>query len=485
MFDGLGYVITIGIIGLIALAMSYSYSISSTVENIESERGSTDKDNDSIEKNKIEEEAVKKNESDILDIANSTTINNRKKILRHKLLVNAIILIPIINFIYYYIIGIKSSESEMFFIIITFFIFSMPSIFTNILKLNEPKHLFISFLISFILYNSIYFHEKLDLDYKNKIHSFITNGNIVSLEKEFGEDCHTNKDKLDNYLSYILFWSQAPNVSVEFIFDCHLKNKNIDINNLNNSKYNLKHIILKIMNSSLEVNGNFEVLFAKKYFDLFDDESKREILMSIVFYFLQSYNEKSISIYKNRLEKLISLRPDVVSFINIHDSKYQDVIEYRNLKVASFLLKHAPSGDSKVQLAMNVLTNNLSFLTSEIKKDKHILDNTTIVGMDTYFFNDHDINLTYYAFHVSNSEVVNYLIDNQLFNINDYHHEIKATDSNDRACSNDLINGTVKNESLDIYEKKKIILKLQKISTFCKKEIDLELDKINDIINKS
>lgn len=51
--------------------------------------------------------------------------------------------------------------------------------------------------------------------------------------------------------------------------------------------------------------------------------------------------------------------------------------------------------------------------------------------------------------------MVNYLIDNQLFNIDDYHHEVKTTNTNDSVCSNDLINGTVKNESLDIYEKKK------------------------------
>ncbi|MCW2254785.1 hypothetical protein M2263_000876 [Providencia alcalifaciens] len=483
MFDGLGYVLAIGAVVLIILLISYFNSISNAFNDANSENEAFE-DNQKYKKNTSNvKESFEKNESDNLKLA----IDNKKG-WKRKFLIIAIILIPIVNYAYYINAKIPSSiglgGGDFLFTISTFFIFTMPNFFFNILQFKELKYLFIAFIASFILYNAIYFPQKLNVDFENKIYSFISNGDILNLEIELGKDCSLVKNELDDYLWYASFRSEAPIESLEFLFNCYFFKKSIDINNLKHDEYWVWSFFDKQITEHLKLNKHVEELFASKYFPLLDRESKQKTIWSLVYNVAHENSESLIPIYINRLMKLIELNPEIIKYINLRDSDYYEMIEYRRVEAANFYLKIKPPSKDSYRLAMNILTNNLPFLIEKVKKDSDILENTVINDVDSFFYKKKDINLIFYAFYVSNAEIIDYLIDDKLLKVEDYNYETKAAGSYDSGFSNYLVNGIANSWTLNDDEKKVFLLKLKSIPNICDRTIEIELNKIEEAQSK-
>ncbi|EKT63055.1 hypothetical protein [Providencia burhodogranariea] len=484
MFDGLGYVLAIGAVILIILLISYFNSISNAFNDTNSDNEAS-VDNQKYKKHTSNvKESFEKNETDNLKLA----IDNKKGWKRNFLIIG-IILIPMVNYAYYVNAKIPSSIGlgggvDFLFTISTFFIFTMPNFFFNILQFKELKYLFIAFIASFILYNAIYFPQKLNVDFENKIYSFISNGDILNLEMELGKDCSLAKNELDDYLWYASFRSEAPIESLEFIFNCYFVKKDIDINNLKQDRYWLWSFFDKQITEHFKLNKHVEELFASKYFPLLDEESKQKTIWSLVYNVAHENSESLILIYINRLVKLVELNPEIINYISLRDSDYHEMIEYRRVEAANFYLKIKPPSQDSYRLAMNILTNNLPFLIEEVKKDSDILENTVINDIDSYFYKKESINLIFYAFYVSNAEVIDYLIDNQLLIIEDYNYETKTSGSYDSGCSNYLVNGIANSWTLNDDERKVFLLKLKALPNICDRTIEMELNKIEEALAK-
>lgn len=484
MFEGLGYVLAIGAVILIILLISYFNSISNAFNDANSDNEASE-DNQKYKKYTLNvKESFQKNEADSL----KPNIDNKKG-WKRKFLIIAIMLIPIINYAYYVDAKIPSSIGlgggvDFLFAISTFFIFTAPNFFFNILQFKELKYLFIAFITSFILYNAIYFPQKINVDFENKIYSFTNNGDIQNLEMELGKDCSLVKNELDDYLWYASFNSEAPIGSLEFLFNCYFIKETIDINNLKHDRYWLWSFFDKQITQHFKLNKHVEELFASKYFPLFDEESKQKTIWSLVYNAAHENSKLLIPIYINRLEKLIELNPEIIKYISLRDSDYHGMIEYRRVEAANFYLKIKPPSKDSYRLAMNILTNNLFFLIEEVKKDSGILESTVINDIDSFFYEKKNINLIFYAFYVSNAEVINYLIDNQLLKIEGYNYETKTAGSYDSGCSNYLVNGIANNWTLNDDEKKMLLLKLKALPNICDRTIEMELNKIEETLAK-
>ena len=142
---------------------------------------------------------------------------------------------------------------------------------------------------------------------------------------------------------------------------------------------------------------------------------------------------------------------------------------------------------------MNILTNNLPFIIEKIKSDSGILENTIINDIDSYFYKEENINLIFYAFYVGNAEMINYLINNELFKIEDYNYEVKTytqnyetgvVDTNNEGCNNYLVTGIAESWTLNEDEKKAFLLKLKGLPKICGRMIEVELNKIDEKLAK-
>lgn len=494
MFDGLGYVLAFGAVVLIILLISYFNLISSAFSDEKSENrsiGDTHK--------KVEE-----TESDLNYFTqNETEFSN--KILNFKIekgwvknsIIIAFIVIPIINFSYYCYIKIPSAYdwdnvSTLFFLS-TFIIFSAPTVFLNLLKLKDPQYLLASLLISISIYNGIYYPEKTELDYKNKIHEIINKGDISLLEKELGENCTLVKNKLDDYIWYASFRSEAPIDSLEFLFNCQFYKNNFDINRIEESRHYLRSFFDEKITVNIMINHNLEVLFAEKYFTLLDEESKQKLIWELVYKIANESKKEYSDIYIGRLDKLIDLNSDIAKYVNLRDIDYHKIIKYREVNAASYFLKRLPPSNDDYKLAMNILTNNLPFIIEKINSDRCVLENTIINDIDSYFYKKESINLIFYAFYVANAEVISYLIDNELFKIENYNYEVKtytqnhetgATDVNNEGCNNYLVTGIAESWTLNEDDKKALLQKLKGLPNICGRKIEVELNKIDEKLAK-
>ncbi|MCK9788887.1 hypothetical protein M1S95_06720, partial [Providencia rettgeri] len=157
---------------------------------------------------------------------------------------------------------------------------------------------------------------------------------------------------------------------------------------------------------------------------------------------------------------------------------------YREVNAANYFLTRLPPSNDDYKLAMNILTNNLPFAIEKVKNDRGILENTTINDIDSYFYKKKNINLIFYAFYVGNAEMINYLIENKLFKIEDYNYEMKTTGSYEAGCNNYLVTGIAESWTLNEDEKKALLQKLKGLPNICDRMIEVELNKINEMLAK-
>ncbi|MBP6081900.1 MAG: hypothetical protein KA732_11570 [Providencia sp.] len=485
MFDGLGYVLAIGAVVLIILLISYFNLISSAFSDEKPENRAAG------DTHKKEEETESEPDSFTQD---ETEFSN--KILNFKIekgwvktsIIIAFIVIPIINFSYYCYVKIPSAydwdDVSTLFFLSTFVIFSAPTVFLNLLKLKAPQYLLASLLFSISIYNGIYYPEKTELDYKNKIHVIINNGDINLLEKELGKNCSLVERKLDDYIWYASFKSEVPIDSLEFLFGCQFHKNNFDVNKIEEGRHYLRYFFDEKISRNAAINHNLEVLFAEKYFTLLDEESKQKLIWELV-YKIATESEKEYSdIYISRLDKLIDLNPNIANYVNLRDIDYHKIIEYREVNAANYFLTRLPPSNDDYKLAMNILTNNLPFVIEKVKNDRGILENTIINDIDSYFYKSKNkkINLIFYAFYVGNAEMINYLIENKLFKIADYNYEVKTAGSYEAGCNNYLVTGIAESWTLNEDEKKALLQKLKGLPNICDRMIEVELNKIDEML---
>ncbi|MEI9749338.1 hypothetical protein V5085_00155 [Moellerella wisconsensis] len=483
MFDGLGYVVGIGAVVLITLCITYLISIGNAF-------------NDTIPKDKTSEcNSEKFFAKDGEDNSFKNKLKNISKVYKWRGLIIASVFIPFLNFIYYCDTEIYfvKDKGEMFFGIFTFFIFTFLNFLLVFFRFKKSSEFVGAFLISFVAYNVIYFPQKLNVDFENKIYSFIANGETNSLEKELGENCDLVDDKLNDYIEYASFWSKAPIDSLEFLFDCQFHKNNFDINKIEEGRHYLRYFFDDKISRNTTINHNLEVLFAEKYFTLLDEESKQKLIWGLVYEIANESKKEYSDIYISRLDKLIELNPTIASYVNLRDSDYHKIIEYREVNAASYFLTRLPPSNDDYKLAMNILTNNLPFVIEKIKSDSNILENTIINDIDSYFYKKKNINLIFYAFYVGNTEMINYLIDNELFKIINYNYEVKtytqnpetgAVDTHNEGCNNYLVTGIAESWTLNDDEKKALLQKLKSLPNICDRMIEVELNKIDENLAK-
>ncbi|MEI9598028.1 hypothetical protein V5049_01565 [Moellerella wisconsensis] len=483
MFDGLGYVVAIGAVVLITLCITYLISIGNAF-------------NDTIPKDKTSEcNSEKFLAKDGEDNSFKNKLKNISKVYKWRGLIIASVFIPFLNFIYYCDAEIYfvKDKGEMFFGIFTFFIFTFLNFLLVFFRFKKSSEFVGAFLISFVAYNVIYFPQKLNVDFENKIYSFIANGDTNSLEKELGKNCTLVKNKLDDYIWYASFRSKAPIDSLEFLFDCQFHKNNFDINKIEEGRHYLRYFFDDKISRNTTINHNLEVLFAEKYFTLLDEESKQKLIWGLVYEIANESKKEYSDIYISRLDKLIELNPTIASYVNLRDSDYHKIIEYREVNAASYFLTRLPPSNDDYKLAMNILTNNLPFVIEKIKSDSNILENTIINDIDSYFYKKKNINLIFYAFYVGNTEMINYLIDNELFKIINYNYEVKtytqnpetgAVDTHNEGCNNYLVTGIAESWTLNDDEKKALLQKLKSLPNICDRMIEVELNKIDEKLAK-
>ncbi len=474
MFDGLGYVVAIGAVVLITLCITYLISIGNAF-------------NDTIPKDKTSEcNSEKFLAKDDEENSFKSKLKNNKKVYKWRSLIIASIFIPFLNFIYYCNVGIYfvKDKGEIFFGIFTFFIFTFLNFFLVVFRFKKSSEFVGAFLISFVAYNIIYFPQKLNVDFENKIHSFIANGDTNSLEKELGKNCSLVEYELDDYIWYALFRSEAPIDSLEFLFGCQFHEDNFDVNKIEEGRHYLRSFFDKKISKNMTINHNLEALFAEKYFTLLDEESKQKLIWELVYKIATESKKEYNDIYISRLDKLIDLNPNIASYVNLRDIDYHKMIEYREVNAANYFLTRLPPSNEDYKLAMNILTNNLPFITEKIKSDRGVLENTTINDIDSYFYKKKNINLIFYAFYVGNAEMINYLIENKLFKIEDYNYEMKTTGSYEAGCNNYLVTGIAESWTLNEDEKKALLQKLKGLPNICDRMIEVELNKIDEMLAK-
>lgn len=474
MFDGLGYVVAIGAVVLITLCITYLISIGNAF-------------NDTIPKDKTSEcNSEKFLAKDDEENSFKSKLKNNKKVYKWRSLIIASIFIPFLNFIYYCNVGIYfvKDKGEIFFGIFTFFIFTFLNFFLVVFRFKKSSEFVGAFLISFVAYNIIYFPQKLNVDFENKVHSFIANGDTNSLEKELGKNCSLVEYELDDYIWYALFRSEAPIDSLEFLFGCQFHEDNFDVNKIEEGRHYLRSFLDKKISKNITTNHNFEILFAENYFTLLDEESKRKLIRELVYKIATESKKEYSDIYISRLDKLIDLNPSIANYVNLRDIDYHKIIEYREINAANYFLTRLPPSNEDYKLAMNILTNNLPFITEKIKSDRGVLENTTINDIDSYFYKKKNINLIFYAFYVGNAEMINYLIENKLFKIEDYNYEMKTTGSYEAGCNNYLVIGIAESWTLNEDEKKALLQKLKGLPNICDRMIEVELNKIDEMLAK-
>lgn len=483
MFDGLGYVVAIGAVVLITLCITYLISIGNAF-------------NDTIPKDKTSEcNSEKFLAKDGEDNSFKNKLKNISKVYKWRGLIIASVFIPFLNFIYYCDAEIYfvKDKGEMFFGIFTFFIFTFLNFFLVFFRFKKSSEFVGAFLISFVAYNVIYFPQKLNVDFENKIYSFIANGDTNSLEKELGKNCTLVKNKLDDYIWYASFRSEVPIDSLEFLFGCQFHKDNFDVNKIEEGRHYLRYFFDEKISRNTAINHNLEVLFAEKYFTLLDEESKQKLIWELVYEIANESKKEYSDIYISRLDKLIELNPTIASYVNLRDSDYHKIIEYREVNAASYFLIRLPPSNDDYKLAMNILTNNLPFVIEKIKSDSNILENTIINDIDSYFYKKKNINLIFYAFYVGNAKMINYLIDNELFKIINYNYEVKtytqnpetgAVDTHNEGCNNYLVTGIAESWTLNDDEKKALLQKLKSLPNICDRMIEVELNKIDEKLAK-
>ena len=474
MFDGLGYVVAIGAVVLITLCITYLISIGNAF-------------NDTIPKDKTSEcNPEKFLAKDDEENSFKSKLNNNSKVYIWRILIIASVFIPFLNFIYYCDVEIYfvKDKGEMFFGVFTFFIFTFLSFFLVVFRFKKSSEFVGAFLISFVAYNIMYFPQKLNVDFENKIYSFIANGNTNSLEKELGKNCSLVEYQLEDYIWYALFRSEAPIDSLDFLFGCQFHEDKFDVNKIEEGRNYLRSFFDKKISMNITTNHNFEILFAKKYFTLLDEESKQKLIWKLVYEIATESKKEYSDIYISRLDKLIDLNPSIANYVNLRDIDYHKIIEYRKINAANYFLTRLPPSNEDYKLAMNILTNNLPFITEKIKSDRGILENTTINDIDSYFYKKKNINLIFYAFYVGNAEMINYLIENKLFKIEDYNYEMKTTGSYEAGCNNYLVTGIAESWTLNEDEKKTLLQKLKSLPNICDRMIEVELNKIDEMLTK-
>ncbi|WNK22513.1 hypothetical protein [Providencia hangzhouensis] len=476
MFDGLGYVVAIGAVVLITLCITYLISIGNAF-------------NDTIPKDKTSEcHSEKFLAKDDEENSFKSKFKNNSKVYKWRSLIIASVFIPFLNFIYYCDVEIYfvKDKGEIFFGIFTFFIFTFLNFFLVVFRFKKSSEFVGAFLISFVAYNIIYFPQKLNVDFENKIHSFIANGDTNSLEKELGKNCSLVEYELDDYIWYALFRSEAPIDSLEFLFGCQFHEDNFDVNRIEEGRHYLRSFFDKKISKNMTINHNLEALFAEKYFTLLDEESKQKLIWELVYKIATESKKEYSDIYISRLDKLIDLNPNIASYVNLRDIDYHKMIEYREVNAANYFLTRLPPSNDDYKLAMNILTNNLPFVIEKVKNDRGILENTIINDIDSYFYKSKNkkINLIFYAFYVGNAEMINYLIENKLFKIEDYNYEMKTAGSYEAGCNNYLVTGIAESWTLNEDEKKALLQKLKGLPNICDRMIEVELNKINEMLAK-
>ncbi|WJW83245.1 hypothetical protein QU516_07510 [Moellerella wisconsensis] len=494
MFDGLGYVLAIGAVVLIILLISYFNLISNAFSDEKPENRSAGDTHKKVEETESEPDTFTQDETEFSNKILNFKIE--KGWVKNSIII-AFIVIPIINFSYYCYVKIPSSynwdDVSLLFFLSTFVIFSAPTVFLNLLKLKSPQYLLASLLFSTSIYNGIYYPEKIELDYKNKTHEIINKGDISLLEKELGKNCTLVKNKLDDYIWYASFRSEVPIDSLEFLFGCQFHKDNFDVNKIEEGRHYLRYFFDDKISRNTTINHNLEVLFAEKYFTLLDEESKQKLIWGLVYEIANESKKEYSDIYISRLDKLIELNPTIASYVNLRDSDYHKIIEYREVNAASYFLTRLPPSNDDYKLAMNILTNNLPFVIEKIKSDSNILENTIINDIDSYFYKKKNINLIFYAFYVGNTEMINYLIDNELFKIINYNYEVKtytqnpetgAVDTHNEGCNNYLVTGIAESWTLNDDEKKALLQKLKSLPNICDRMIEVELNKIDEKLAK-
>ncbi|EUD08271.1 hypothetical protein [Providencia alcalifaciens] len=487
MFDGLGYVLAIGAVVLIILLISYFNLISSAFSDEKPENRSAGDTHKKVEETESEPDTFTQDETEF-----SNKILNFKieKVWVKNSIIIAFIVIPIINFSYYCYVKIPSSynwdDVSLLFFLSTFVIFSAPTVFLNLLKLKSPQYLLASLLFSISIYNGIYYPEKIEIDYKNKTHKIINKGDISLLEKELGKNCTLVKNKLDDYIWYASFRSEVPIDSLEFLFGCQFHKDNFDVNKIEEGRHYLRYFFDEKISTNTAINHNLEALFAEKYFTLLDEESKQKLIWKLVYEIATESKKEYSDIYISRLDKLIYLNPSIANYVNLRDIDYHKIIEYREINAANYFLIRLPPSNDDYKLAMNILTNNLSFVIEKVKNDRGILENTIINDVDSYFYKikNKKINLIFYAFYVGNAEMINYLIETKLFKIEDYNYEMKTTGSYETGCNNYLVTGIAESWTLNEDEKKALLQKLKSLPNICDRMIEVELNKIDEMLAK-
>lgn len=476
MFDGLGYVVAIGAVVLITLCITYLISIGNAF-------------NDTIPKDKTSEcNSEKFLAKDDEENSFKSKFKNNSKVYKWRSLIIASVFIPFLNFIYYCDVEIYfvKDKGEFFFGIFTFFIFTFLNFFLVVFRFNKSSEFVGAFLISFVAYNIIYFPQKLNVDFENKIYSFIANGDTNSLEKELGKNCSLVEYELEDYTWYALFRSEAPIDSLEFLFGCQFHEDNFDVNRIEEGRHYLRSFFDKKISKNMTINHNLEALFAEKYFTLLDEESKQKLIWELVYKIATESKKEYSDIYISRLDKLIDLNPNIASYVNLRDIDYHKMIEYREVNAANYFLTRLPPSNDDYKLAMNILTNNLPFVIEKVKNDRGILENTIINDIDSYFYKskNKEINLIFYAFYVGNAEMINYLIENKLFKIEDYNYEMKTAGSYEAGCNNYLVTGIAESWTLNEDEKKALLQKLKGLPNICDRMIEVELNKIDEMLAK-
>lgn len=476
MFDGLGYVVAIGAVVLITLCITYLISIGNAF-------------NDTIPKDKTSEcNSEKFLAKDDEENSFKSKFKNNSKVYKWRSLIIASVFIPFLNFIYYCDVEIYfvKDKGEIFFGIFTFFIFTFLNFFLVVFRFKKSSEFVGAFLISFVAYNIIYFPQKLHVDFENKIYSFIANGDTNSLEKELGKNCSLVEYELEDYIWYALFRSEAPIDSLEFLFGCQFHEDNFDVNRIEEGRHYLRSFFDKKISKNMTINHNLEALFAEKYFTLLDEESKQKLIWELVYKIATESKKEYSDIYISRLDKLIDLNPNIASYVNLRDIDYHKMIEYREVNAANYFLTRLPPSNDDYKLAMNILTNNLPFVIEKVKNDRGILENTIINDIDSYFYKSKNkkINLIFYAFYVGNAEMINYLIENKLFKIEDYNYEMKTAGSYEAGCNNYLVTGIAESWTLNEDEKKALLQKLKGLPNICDRMIEVELNKINEMLAK-
>ncbi|MBQ0330567.1 hypothetical protein J9231_22345, partial [Providencia rettgeri] len=180
------------------------------------------------------------------------------------------------------------------------------------------------------------------------------------------------------YIWYALFRSEAPIDSLEFLFGCQFHEDNFDVNKIEEGRHYLRSFLDKKISKNITTNHNFEILFAENYFTLLDEESKRKLIRELVYKIATESKKEYSDIYISRLDKLIDLNPSIANYVNLRDIDYHKIIEYREINAANYFLTRLPPSNEDYKLAMNILTNNLPFITEKIKSDRGVLENTTI-----------------------------------------------------------------------------------------------------------